>query len=90
VSRWPTLDSRNSPMRNGRGKSTRPWFGGWVWRDVASGLREMGHTVTTHYSHWIQVRSPAPEFIPAETENQPRTLFGIGATSGGHFRTLTG
>ena len=23
------------------------WFGAWVWRDVASGLREMGHVVTT-------------------------------------------
>jgi len=23
------------------------WFGAWVWRDVASGLREMGRVVTT-------------------------------------------
>jgi pimeloyl-ACP methyl ester carboxylesterase len=23
------------------------WFGAWVWRDVASGIREMGHVVTT-------------------------------------------
>src|SRR5208283_3726244 len=23
------------------------WHGGWVWRDVASGLRAMGHAVTT-------------------------------------------
>jgi hypothetical protein len=23
------------------------WFGAWVWRDVALGLREMGHVVTT-------------------------------------------
>ena len=23
------------------------WFGAWVWRDVASGLREMGYVVTT-------------------------------------------
>jgi len=23
------------------------WFGAWVWRDVASGLSEMGHAVTT-------------------------------------------
>ena len=43
-----------TPSRNGTAREKRTyvlvhgaWFGGWVWRDVAPRLREMGHTVWT-------------------------------------------
>jgi hypothetical protein len=36
-----------------------------------------------------QTPSPAPDLIPAETENQPRTYIGIGTANGGTSRTLT-
>jgi pimeloyl-ACP methyl ester carboxylesterase len=50
------MTSTQEPIKRRKAPLTAPdtfvlvhgaWFGAWVWRDVASGLRERGHAVTT-------------------------------------------
>ena len=51
-------------------------------RKASTGLPEQG----------TQTPSPAPDLIPAETKNQPRTHIGIGTANGGtsHPSSLQG
>ena len=49
----------------------------------------MRKTSTRLPEQGTQTPSPAPDLIPAETNNQPRTHIAIGTANGGTSRVLT-